>query len=119
MDLLTKKVHDHQGSACFNKFLLSFQLYLTELASSEKEGIEGQLNHATCIINALSDIKPEIENVIKMGRKIVESEATLQDKENLSKKIDALKKDFNDTGSEVKMARYLEGIQPNNGTPAV
>jgi uncharacterized protein YjgD (DUF1641 family) len=46
------------------------------LASSEREGIEGQLNHATCIVNALSDIKPEIENVIKMGRKIVESEAS-------------------------------------------
>ena len=102
MDLLTKEVL-YQGSPCFNRVLLSFQLYLTELASSEKEGIEGQLNHATCIINALSDIKPEIENVIKMGRKIVESEATLQDKENLSKKIDALKKDFNDTGSEVEM----------------
>jgi len=54
------------------------QMYLTELASYEKEGIEGQLNHATCIINALSDIKPEIENVIKMGRKIVESEAVVQ-----------------------------------------
>jgi hypothetical protein len=75
---------------------------LTELASSEKEGIDGQLNHATCIINALSDIKPEIENVIKMGRKIVESEAVVQDKENLARKIDSLKKDFNDTGNEVR-----------------
>jgi hypothetical protein len=54
----------------------------------------------------LSDIKPEIENVIKMGRKIVESETGLQDKENLSKKIDALKKDFNDTGNEVTLWRH-------------
>ena len=82
-------------------------MYLTELASSEKEGIDGQLNHANCIINALSDIKPEIENVIKMGRKIVESEAVVQDKQNLAKKIDALKKDFNDTGTEVKMGLIL------------
>jgi hypothetical protein len=61
-------------------------MYLTELASYEKEGIEGQLNHATCIINALSDIKPEIENVIKMGRKIVESEAVVQVNFRLIKK---------------------------------
>ncbi len=37
-----------------------------------------------------------------MGRKIVESEAVVQDKENLARKIDSLKKDFNDTGNEVR-----------------
>jgi hypothetical protein len=81
------------------------------LASSEKEGIEGQLNHASCIINALSDIKPEIENVIKMGRKIVESEAVVQDKQNLAKKIDSLKKDFNDTGTEVIVNMQQQSLE--------
>lgn len=77
---------------------------MTELASSELEGIEGQLNHATCIMNALSDIKPEVENVIKMGRKIVETDASVEDKEKLSRKIDQLKKDFNQTGSDVNLS---------------
>lgn len=76
---------------------------MTELASSEFEGIEGQLNHATCIMNALSDIKPEVENVIKMGRKIVDTDGSVEDKEKLSRKIDQLKKDFNQTGSDVKI----------------
>ena len=74
---------------------------MTELASAEREGIEGQLHHANCIYNALSDIKAEVENVIKMGRKIVDSEA-VDNKEELTAKIDALLKDFNDTGAEVR-----------------
>ena len=76
-------------------------IYLTDLASSDPEGIQGQLHHAKCIYNALSDIKPEVENVIKMGRKIVES-GGVDDCAALTVKIDALKADFNEVGAQVR-----------------
>ena len=58
-----------------------------------------------CIYNALSDIKPEVENVIKMGRKLVEGaeENGLENAEEVTKKIDSLKEDFNETGAQVQI----------------
>ena len=76
------------------------KLYLTELASAEKEGIEGQLHHARCIQNALSDIKAEVGNLIKIGRRILEPE-TFERKLELKEKIDALEKDYHEAGCEV------------------
>ena len=77
------------------------KLYLTELSSSDVQGVQEQLHHAKCIYNALSDIKPEVENVIKMGRKIVESEA-VDNPQELTQKIDSLKADFNEVGAQVR-----------------
>ena len=76
------------------------KIYLTDLASADVEGIQGQLHHAKCIYNALSDIKPEVENVIKMGRKIVDAKA-VENAGDLNKKVDGLKEDFNDVGRQV------------------
>ena len=63
-----------------------------------KEGI----HDVQCIYNALSDIKAEVENVVKIGRKVVESpETDKQLGEKLTMKIDVLKDEFNNTGNEV------------------
>ena len=86
------------------------KIYLTELSSSDVEGVQGQLHHAKCIYNALSDIKPEVENVIKLGRKIVDSEespSTEADSSELTGKIDALKADFNDVGKQITEAKKV------------
>ena len=75
--------------------------------------MQGQLHHAKCIYNALSDIKPEVENVIKLGRKIVDSEETPStsaeevDPSELTAKIDALKADFNDVGKQITEAKKV------------
>ena len=63
------------------------------------------MHHAKCIYNALSDIKPEVENVIKMGRKIVETEAETDSGSVLTEKIDLLKKDFNEVGAQITEAK--------------
>ena len=49
------------------------------------------------------DIKAEVENVIKMGRKLVESAEVVDDsqKDMLTEKIDSLKEEFNVTGKNV------------------
>ncbi len=74
------------------------KLHLSELSSSDPGGVETQLQHARCIYNALSDIKPEVENVIKMGRKIAAVDSSGGD---LTPKIDNLKEDFNEIGAKV------------------
>lgn len=73
---------------------------LTDLRSANPEDIRDQLHHAKCIYNALSDIKPEVENVIKMGRKVVDTKA-VDNVADLTVKIDELKEDFNDIGAKV------------------
>ena len=84
------------------------KIYLTELSSSDVEGVQGQLHHAKCIYNALSDIKPEVENVIKLGRKIVDSESpSTADPSDLTGKIDALKADFNDVGKQITASKKV------------
>ena len=73
---------------------------LTELNSADSLQIKEQIHHAKCIYNALSDIKAEVENVIKMGRKVVDTKA-VDNTLDLTMKIDELKEDFNDVGARV------------------
>lgn len=80
------------------------KLYLTELASAEKEGIEGQLHHAKCIQNALSDIKAEVGNLLKIGKRIIENESGFERKLEIKEKIEALEKDYHEAGCEVVQA---------------
>ncbi len=78
----------------------------SSLSSSDLDGIRGQLHGARCVYNALSDIKPEVENVIKMGRKIVLSEEeVVEDRRALTGRIDALKAEFNDIGAQITEAK--------------
>jgi hypothetical protein len=77
-----------------------------QLRSVETEHIKEQLHHAKCIYNALSDIKPEVENVIKMGRKVVDTKA-VDNTHKLTVKIDELKQDFNEIGAKVRFNQRL------------
>jgi hypothetical protein len=51
-------------------------------------------------LQALADIKPDVEATIKMGRRLVETKAVL-DPPVTSKNIDSLKELFNLLGSQV------------------
>ena len=76
---------------------------MSSLETVAEESIKGEIHTIQCIYNALSDIKAEVENVIKIGRKVVESTDTdhaLKDK--LTMKIDTLKEEFNRAGNEVR-----------------
>ena len=69
----------------------------------DPESVRARLHGARCVYNALSDIKPEVENVIKMGRTIVLSEdEVVEDRRELTEKIDSLKEEFNEIGGQVK-----------------
>ena len=51
-----------------------FQLHLSKLETAREDDINLEIHNVQCIYNALSDIKAEVENVIKVGRKIVETD---------------------------------------------
>jgi hypothetical protein len=55
------------------------------------------------ILQALADIKPDVEATIKMGRRLVETKAVL-DPPATSKNIDSLKELFNLLGSQVRLS---------------
>ena len=52
----------------------AFQLHLSKLETAREDDINLEIHNVQCIYNALSDIKAEVENVIKVGRKIVETD---------------------------------------------
>ena len=81
---------------------VSLQLNLSKLETVNEDEVKSAVHNVQCIYNALSDIKAEVENVIKIGRKVVESSETDHLlKEKLTLKIDSLKEEFNVAGNEV------------------
>ncbi|RZF36538.1 hypothetical protein LSTR_LSTR016485 [Laodelphax striatellus] len=73
---------------------------LLELASDDPEGIQGQLKHCMRFYQTLSDIKAEVENVIKTGRKLVE-EGSVSDPAMYTARLDSLKQLYNKLGSQI------------------
>ncbi|GLH12298.1 Spectrin alpha chain, partial [Gryllus bimaculatus] len=77
---------------------------LLELASDDPEGIEGQLKHCLRFYRMLSDIKGEVECVIKSGRKLVEDHA-VSEPAQFNARIDTLKELYNKLGSQITDAK--------------
>ncbi|XP_073972479.1 dystrophin, isoforms A/C/F/G/H-like isoform X9 [Rhodnius prolixus] len=77
---------------------------LLELASDEPEAIQGQLNHCMRFYQMLSDLKAEVENIIKTGRQMVEDN-TVPDAEEYNYRLDALKELYNKLGEEITSSK--------------
>ncbi|XP_046644687.1 utrophin-like isoform X8 [Daphnia pulicaria] len=75
-----------------------------ELASDDCEAIEGQLNNCIRFYASLSDIKTEVEAVLREGRQQVEDEL-VEDKLTVSAELDAMKALYNRLGEQVAVAR--------------
>ncbi|KAK3925764.1 Dystrophin, partial [Frankliniella fusca] len=84
---------------------------LLDIASDDPEGIEGQLKHCTRFYCTLSDLKGEVEMILKKGREMVdESKAT--DPSMLNSKLDALKDLYNKLGLQIADSKAaLENAQ--------
>uniref|UniRef100_A0A8D8ZRN6 Protein detached n=1 Tax=Cacopsylla melanoneura TaxID=428564 RepID=A0A8D8ZRN6_9HEMI len=68
-----------------------------ELASDDTDGIQNQIKHCMKIYGTLSDMKVNIESVIKQGRKAVETKA-VPNPEDFSSRVDNLKELYNELG---------------------
>ncbi|KAM7044971.1 dystrophin isoform 3-T3 [Molossus nigricans] len=71
-----------------------------ETKSVEQEVVQSQLNHCVNLYKSLSEVKSEVEMVIKTGRQIVQKKQTENPKE-LDERITALKLHYNELGAKV------------------
>ncbi|XP_024083569.1 dystrophin-like isoform X11 [Cimex lectularius] len=79
---------------------------LLDLASDEPEAIQGQLNHCMRFYQMLSDLKAEVENIIKSGRKMVEDNVIV-DAEQYTIRLDTLKQLYNKLGEEITSSKAM------------
>ncbi|XP_077601592.1 dystrophin-like isoform X2 [Crocuta crocuta] len=71
-----------------------------ETKSVEQEVVQSQLNHCVNLYKSLSEVKSEVEMVIKTGRQIVQKRQTENPKE-LDERVTALKLHYNELGAKV------------------
>lgn len=75
-------------------------LYMIEINSEESDTIHLQLEHCIKFYKTLSELKPQIETVLKQGRSIVDKKQ-VDNVEELTHSLDSLKQKYNDMGSRV------------------
>nr|XP_046237962.1 dystrophin isoform X12 [Scatophagus argus] len=86
------------------------QVGLLEIGSVEQDVVQSQLEQCMKLYKVLSEVKGEVETVIKTGRQIVQKQQTEQPKE-LDDRVTALKLLYNQLGSQVTESKLeLEKI---------
>ncbi|XP_067896656.1 dystrophin isoform X2 [Heterodontus francisci] len=75
-------------------------LHILEMSSVEPEVVQSQLDHCMKLYKSLSEVKSDVETVIKTGRQIVQKQQTENPKE-LDERLTALKLQYNDLGAQV------------------
>lgn len=93
---------------------------ILDVASASPNHVQDQYKHCLKMYRTLSDIKGEIETVIKTGRKVCEDK-TLKHAKRLTQSIDALKHLYNGLGEHVtqskvqleKLLRLVNALQSN------
>ncbi|XP_051284328.1 dystrophin isoform X23 [Dicentrarchus labrax] len=76
------------------------QVGLLDIGSVEQDVVQSQLEQCMKLYKVLSEVKGEVETVIKTGRQIVQKQQTEQPKE-LDDRVTALKLLYNQLGSQV------------------
>ncbi|XP_035293096.1 dystrophin-like [Cricetulus griseus] len=121
IDLAQKKLQDvsmkfrlFQKPANFEQRLEESKMILDEVKmhlpaletkSVEQEVVQSQLSHCVNLYKSLSEVKSEVEMVIKTGRQIVQKKQTENPKE-LDERVTALKLHYNELGA--KVSAYLD-----------
>lgn len=89
---------------------------ILDVASAGPNNVQDQYNHCRKMYRTLSEVKGEIESVIKTGRKVCEEKTTKHPKK-LSQSIDALKHLYNALGEHVTHSKHtLEQLLRLMGT---
>ncbi|KAM9567429.1 dystrophin isoform 13-T13 [Guaruba guarouba] len=79
---------------------VKLQVPKLETKSVEQEVVQSQLDHCMKLYKSLSEVKSEVETVIKTGRQIVQKQQTENPKE-LDERLTALKLQYNELGAKV------------------
>jgi hypothetical protein len=75
-------------------------MYMIEINSEDPDTIHLQLEHCMKFYKTLSELKPQIEFVLKQGRSIVDKKQ-VDNTDELTRQLDALKQKYNELGSRV------------------
>ncbi|CAF3670938.1 unnamed protein product [Adineta steineri] len=86
-------------------------LYTLEIRSDDPDVVHNQLEHCIKVYKTLSDIKSEVEYVIRIGRGVVEKGQT-EEANDLTRQIDQLKATYNNLGAKVSTAKtQLDSVE--------
>lgn len=86
-------------------------VHLLNIHSDDPDVIHNQLENCAKLYKHLSDIKSEVEYVIRTGRSIVEKRQ-VDEPNGLTKQIDQLKSQYNSLGAKVSTSKtQLDGIE--------
>ncbi|XP_075446382.1 dystrophin isoform X4 [Ascaphus truei] len=80
------------------------ELPVLEMKSFEQEIVQTQLDQCMKMYKTLSEVKSEVETVIKTGRQIVQKQQT-ENPKDLDERLTALKVQYNDLGAKVTEAK--------------
>ncbi|XP_053311034.1 dystrophin isoform X1 [Spea bombifrons] len=85
---------------------VTFELPLLDMRNIEQETLQTQLDHCMKLYKVLSEVKSEVETVIKTGRQIVQKQQT-ENPKDLDERITALKLQYNELGAKVTEGKQI------------
>ncbi|XP_077338684.1 dystrophin isoform X2 [Lithobates pipiens] len=85
---------------------VSFELPVLDMESVEQDAVQTQLDHCMKLYKILSEVKSEVETVIKTGRQIVQKQQT-ENPKDLDERLTALKLEYNELGAKVTEGKQV------------
>uniref|UniRef100_A0A2C9KMX3 Dystrophin n=1 Tax=Biomphalaria glabrata TaxID=6526 RepID=A0A2C9KMX3_BIOGL len=79
-------------------------VHLLEVPSDDQESIQERHDNCMKFYKTMSELKPEVEAVLKTGRQIVERKQ-VDFPDSLSKQLDAIKQLYNELGAQIKKSK--------------
>ncbi|XP_074662175.1 dystrophin-like [Tubulanus polymorphus] len=80
------------------------RLHFIDLIDTDPENVETQLQHCLTFYHSMSELKPDVEYVIKTGRQIVDKQQ-VDFPEKLNQQIEAIKQHYNKLGIQVTQGK--------------
>ncbi|XP_075121172.1 dystrophin isoform X11 [Leptodactylus fuscus] len=85
---------------------VTLELPILEMKSIEQDAVQTQLDHCMKLYKILSEVKSEVETVIKTGRQIVQKQQT-ENPKDLDERLTALKLQYNELGAKVTEGKQV------------
>ncbi|CAH2223155.1 dystrophin isoform X1, partial [Pelobates cultripes] len=85
---------------------VTVELPVLDMKNIEQETLQTQLDHCMKLYKILSEVKSEVETVIKTGRQIVQKQQT-ENPKDLDERLTALKIQYNDLGAKVTEGKQV------------
>ncbi|XP_044140658.1 dystrophin isoform X5 [Bufo gargarizans] len=85
---------------------VTLELPILDMKSIEQDDAQTQLDHCMKLYKILSEVKSEVETVIKTGRQIVQKQQT-ENPKDLDERLTALKLQYNELGAKVTEGKQV------------